>query len=110
MEMKKLLFATTLALAVTSATAWGPREQGALAGLVIGSTLLNGNYSYNRGYYNAAPVYVQPQQQFYVQPQIVYPRQQQMCGYNVYCGPTSCYTQAMTDQYGNVISYQTNCR
>jgi hypothetical protein len=97
--MKKLAIALTFAIGVTSAQAWGDREQGALLGLVIGGAI-------------AAQ---KPEPQRYPQP--VYPQQYivpqptpQVCGYNVYCGPVACYQQPIWDQFGRVVAYQTICR
>ena len=100
--MKKLLI-TFAAIAIsTSASAWGPREQGALLGLAIGA--------------GAMALSQQSQTQPIPQsPTIVYP-QQQICGYNVYCGepqrtyvPT-CRIEQQVDYYGRVIATYQVCR
>jgi hypothetical protein len=98
--MKKLAIALTFAVGVTSAQAWGDREQGALLGLVIGGAIAAQKTEPQRYPYD-----VYPQQQIIVQPQ-----QQLVCGYNTYCGPTYCYQEPIWGQYGQVIAYRNVCR
>ena len=62
--MKKVLVALITVATIGSAHAWGPREQGALVGLVVGTVL-----SQPRAVY--AP---QPQVIYAPQPQVVYPQ------------------------------------
>lgn len=96
--MKKLAIALALVVGATSAQAWGDREQGALLGLVIGGVIAG-----QRAEARPQPVY--PPQQI-----IIHPQQQLICGYSVYCGPTTCYQEPIWDQYGRVIGYRTICR
>jgi hypothetical protein len=58
--MKKMIVAGVIALsAVGQAHAWGEREQGALAGLVVGAIALNAYQNHNQQYPNGQPpVYV----------------------------------------------------
>lgn len=103
MKIKTLLVAS-LIVASANAMAWGQREQGALAGVIAGAVITEHQHR---------PVYpVYPTVQYsYPQPVYVQPVQpQQICGYNVYCGPTSCYNQPMYDQYGRFLGYQQICR
>lgn len=65
--MKKILVGAMLVLGVTSASAWGHREQAALAGLVVGNWV-GSSHSAPR-YQPSAPVYVAPAPSYnYVQP------------------------------------------
>jgi hypothetical protein len=62
--MKKVLVALITVATISSAHAWGPREQGALAGLVIGTVLSQ-----------PRPVYApQPQVIYAPQPQVGIPQ------------------------------------
>lgn len=90
-----ILIASTLS---TPVLAWGDREQGALLGLVIGGVVASQQAEQRQ------PRVVYPQQQIIVQPV------PQICGYSVYCGPTSCYQQPVWNQWGQVIGYQTVCK
>jgi hypothetical protein len=96
----------TLALAATMATpsfAWGDREQGALLGLVIGSTIAN---IHNKQQQPGLVVPSPPPQAIYVPaPQVIYGSQ--------IPGPRTamiCKQEPLYDTNGVVITAQTVCR
>lgn len=104
--MKKTIIAISILVSVSTAFAWGPREQGALAGVIAGvvinDAIRGDSYRYEQPrYYAPAPqYYVEPPR--YVQPYqpptyYVHPRQ-------------NCWNMGIRDYYGNVISYQLVCR
>lgn len=105
----KTAVAVALVAATSSALAWGPREQGALAGLVIGGIVGSQIEQNERQYeprhhrHQQAPVYVQPQP-VYIQPQ------PQICGYNISCSPTVCTNEPMYNQWNQIIGYRQTCR
>jgi hypothetical protein len=108
--MKKSLIAICLVLGTGSALAWGPREQGALTGLVIGSMVapaISGQIIVQPGYspYQVYP----PPVRAYTPP---------VCGVNVYCGPNPvpgpqyrsyCQFYPIMDQYGREIGRERIC-
>lgn len=103
-NITKTLSAVMIAATVcTPAFAWGEREQGALLGLVLGGVIANQRQA-EVPVYNVPPV---QQRYIYTGPPI---NQQQICGYNVYCGPTSCYQEPIYDQWNRVVAYRTICR
>jgi hypothetical protein len=113
--MKKIVIAVSAVIAMTFTTqvhAWGDREQGALAGLVIGALMQkNWGQSQQTGYppvqqgqhlpTQQYPVY-SPQPQIIVQaPPVIYqpqPMQQQ------------CHTFPQYDVYGRFHGHRTVCR
>ena len=102
--MKKLIIAVAAVAISTSAMAWGPREQGALTGLVIGAVVAS-------QYDAPEPRYQRRQEPVYVQPQPVYIQPQpQICGYNVYCGPIACFNEPIHNQWNQIIGYRQVCR
>lgn len=89
--MKTLLLASAIAFSGSS-YAWGDREQGILAGVLLGTVIHN---SIQR------PA-----------PQIVQPPQQLICGYNVHCQPQPqqiCRSYPQYDYHGRVTHYLTYC-
>ena len=84
--MKKLIAGLIVGMLVsTSAFAWGPREQGILAGAaglwaIQQLTRPNAIINVNGNPVNVNPVYVQPAPQVYVSPPVyVQPQVQQYC-------------------------------
>ena len=84
--MKKLIAGLIVGMLVsTSACAWGPREQGILAGAaglwtIQQITRPNAIINVNGNPVNVNPVYVQPAPQVYVSPPVyVQPQVQQFC-------------------------------
>ena len=105
--MKKLIIAVAAVAISTSAMAWGPREQSALTGLVIGAVVAS-------QYDAPAPRHQRRYEPVYVQPQPVYMQPYQaVCGYNVWCpAPVvqqSCFQQQVVDQYGRTVGARTIC-
>jgi hypothetical protein len=95
--MKKLLLGFLLAAVSLPAYAWGEREQGALAGVIIGSMLARNQ------------VYAAPQ--VYAPPVI-----QHGHGFHHHHAPmyvpritTRCFYVPVYDQYGNIAYYNTQC-
>jgi hypothetical protein len=94
--MKKLLIGALVAAVSLPVFAWGEREQGALAGVIIGSML-------SRNQVHVAPqVYAPPVVQYYGHhhhnPHVYVPRV-----------TTRCYYVPIYDQYGNIAYYNTQC-
>ena len=111
--MKKFIVAVTAVLALTfsaQARAWGDREQGALAGLVVGALMQkawgqpqsNGYPPVHQGLPQQYPVYTPQQPPIIVQaPPVIYhpqPVQQQ------------CHTFPQYDVYGRFHGNRTVCR
>ena len=87
--MKKLLLGFLLAAVSLPAYAWGSREQGALAGLVVGSMIHQHNH-YRHGFHSH---YIPP-------PRVYYPNY-------VYPAPIYNYVQPVQPQ---VVVIDNNCR
>ena len=99
--MKKFVIAI-IACASMSAFAWGPREQGALAGIAAG-VLINQHLNEDRRgyvYVQPAPVYSYPQNPVYVQPYVIRPPQRVIV----------CQDFQNYDQYGRPYGIQRVCR
>ena len=96
--MRKIFISSILALSCVSAFAWGPREQGALAGLAAGVIL-----SQPQTYVAPAPVYVQPP----VVPMYPQPMYVQPAPYSH--PPMTCYDYPSYDSYGRVVGVQRVC-
>ncbi len=99
--MKKIVIAI-IACASMSAFAWGPREQGALAGIAAG-VLINQHLNEDRRgyvYVQPAPVYSYPQNPVYQQPYPIHPPQRVIV----------CQDFQNYDQYGRPYGIQRVCR
>lgn len=107
-SMKKLIIAVAASSVITSAFAWGDREQGALLGLVIGAVAgsqAEQNHQRDRQsdrrYDQPSTVYIQTQPApVYVQPR---------CGYNIQCTPV-CTQEPLYNQWNQLMAYQLICR
>ena len=103
--MKKFLILLTLVLSGT-AWAWGPREQGALAGLAAG-------YWLGQQQPQQQPYVVQPQPIYVTPPVPVYPRYYSPArpSYNLSAPAQSgCWTRQLYDQWGRPAGYQEVCQ
>ena len=97
--MKKIVIAISIMSCATVVFAWGPREQGALAGIVAGVVI-------DEAIRNDEPRYVQPPR-YYVEP----PRYYQPYQPPVYVQPRQqCWNAPSFDYYGNVTGYRIVCR
>jgi hypothetical protein len=111
--MKKVIATLILASTVVSANAWGDREQGALAGLIVGigaAAIANNNHNGNSGVNSG--VIVQPAP-VYRQAPVIIESQPRICGYNTWCPSVPrpvCYNQQIVDQWGRVVGYQQVCQ
>jgi len=122
-NIRQLSFGCILAVAATSALSWGPREQAALAGLVVGAAVTTIAAGENN---TAPPTIIVPQPQYPVAVQPVYaapappPIQPQLvCGVNVVCSqpmyqpyPTyrpTCTQVPVRDVYGRFYRWDSYC-
>jgi hypothetical protein len=99
--MKKIVIAMVACISI-SAYAWGPREQGALAGIVAGA-LINQHINDERReqvYIQPTPVYVYPQNPVYVQPPVIRPEPRVIV----------CQDYQNYDHYGRPYGVQRVCR
>jgi hypothetical protein len=90
--MKTLLISTALALSVTSANAWGEREQGALIGLIVGGLIVS-----KQEKDQPRLQLPQPQQVIILPPVYIPPKTQ------------TCLQHPVYDQYGRLVAYQLSC-
>jgi hypothetical protein len=100
-EMKKIVIAI-IACASMSAFAWGPREQGALAGFVAGA-LINQQLNEDRRepvYVQPTPLYSYPQNPVYQQPYVIRPEPRVIV----------CQDYQNYDHYGRPYGIQRVCR
>jgi hypothetical protein len=99
--MKKIVIAI-IACASMSAFAWGPREQGALAGIVAG-VLINQHLNEDRRepvYVQPTPLYSYPQNPVYQQPYVIRPEPRVIV----------CQDYQNYDHYGRPYGIQRVCR
>ena len=111
MKSTKLMVAVILSVLSLNAFAWGEREQGALAGLIIGGLLVNqaqANHRHNHHYTPPVPVYYAPPPRvvYYTPPPpVVQYRQRQLFPmYNGECPVVNgyqTYPVYQHDNYGN---------
>lgn len=98
--MKKIVLGLLLAATFLPAHAWGEREQGALAGVIIGSMLARNQIHVAPQVYN--PPVIQHHgfhsPHHYHHPHVYTPRI-----------TTRCYYVPVYDQYGNIAYYNTQC-
>ena len=99
--MKKFVI-TIIACVSMSAYAWGPREQGALAGIAAG-VLINQHLNEDR----RAPVYIQPAPT-YTHPQTIY--QEPPVRYYEQPRVIVCQDYQNYDHYGRPYGIQRVCR
>lgn len=108
-SMKKLIIAVAASSVITSAFAWGDREQGALLGLVIGavagSQAEQNNQRIQQQSQQAGRRYDQPPSTVYIQTQPIYQQTQPV----IVPIQRYCFQQHVIDQYGRIIGVQTVC-
>ena len=96
--MKKVFVSLAILATMSSANAWGDREQGALLGLIIGGALVKNQQD------QVQVVPVQPQQVIvlppvYQQPPVFVPPPKTQ----------TCLQHPYYDQYGRLLGYQISC-
>ena len=110
MKSTKLIVAVILSVLSLNAFAWGDREQGALAGLIIGGLIVNqahANHRHNHHYTPPPPVYYAPPRVVYYAPPppvVQYRQRQRFQMFNGECPTVNGYQtfpSYVTDGYGN---------
>lgn len=105
--MKKLLIGALVAVVSLPAFAWGAREQGALAGLVVGSMIHHHNHRHGFTHYNPPVRYYYPSTVYqapiysYVQPVQVQPQ--------VVVIDNNCKRVPVLDQNNQIIAFSQVC-